>query len=192
MPAPPPPSLSKNNAKCTLRQNLANVRAPRDHFVLCFDRDGGGAGILSGVCGPTIPVKNLYQVHIVAKYEIMRGPPAITLYCILTGMAGGLAYCLVASVAHLASVLVPSGCPSNGDPWLCRDSGATYVVGGRVGVSETACGRGGCLDPSPYPLPWTWTGPVASGQSVQDGPRWLQEGLRESKIASKMAQDSAS
>ena len=91
------------------------------------------------MCGPTIPVKNLYQVHTVAKYEIMRGPPAITLYCILTGMAGGLAYCLVASVAHLASVLVPSGCPSNGDPLLCRHSGGTYVVGGRVGVSETAC-----------------------------------------------------
>ena len=45
----------------------------------------------------------------------------------------------VAGVAHLASVLVLNGCPSNGDPWLCRDSGATYVVGGRVGVSETAC-----------------------------------------------------
>ena len=57
-----------------------------------------------------------------------------------------------------------------------------------MGVSETACGRGGSLDPSPYPLPWVWTGGGASGQSVQDGPRWLQEGLREPKMASKMAQ----
>ena len=38
-----------------------------------------------------------------------------------------------------------------------------YVLGGRVGVSETACGRGGCLDPSPYPVPWTWTGRFARG-----------------------------
>ena len=29
--------------------------------------------------------------------------------------------------------------------------------------------------PCPYPLPWTWTGGAASGQSVQDGPRQLQE-----------------
>ena len=63
------------------------------------------------------------------------------------------------------------------------------MLGGRVGVSETACGRGGKLDPSPYPLPWAWTGPVARGWSVQDGPGWLQEGLREPKMASKMAQD---
>ena len=60
-----------------------------------------------------------------------------------------------------------------------------------MGVSETACGRGGKLDPSPYPLPWTWTGGFARGWSVQDGPRWLQEGLREPKMASKMAQDSS-
>ena len=65
------------------------------------------------------------------------------------------------------------------------------MLGGRVGVSETACGRGGKLDPSPYPLPWTWTGRFASGQSVQDGPRWLQEGLGEPKMASKIAQDSS-
>ena len=44
--------------------------------------------------------------------------------------------------------------------------------------------------PPPYPLPWTWTGPVATHWSVQDGPRWLQEGLREPKMASKIAQDS--
>ena len=60
-----------------------------------------------------------------------------------------------------------------------------------MGVSETACGRGGKLDPSPYPLPWTWRGPVAGRWSAQDGPRWLQEGLREPKMASKMAQDSS-
>ena len=60
-----------------------------------------------------------------------------------------------------------------------------------MGVSETACRRGGGLDPSPYPLPWTWTGGFATSWSVQDGPRWLQEGLRCSKMASKMAQDSA-
>ena len=32
--------------------------------------------------------------------------------------------------------------------------------------------------PPPYPLPWTWTGGAASGQSAQDGskmaPRWPQ------------------
>ena len=59
-----------------------------------------------------------------------------------------------------------------------------------MGVSETACGRGGKLDPSPYPLPWTWTGRFAGSWSVQDGPRRLQEGLREPKMTSKMPQDS--
>ena len=69
-------------------------------------------------------------------------------------------------------------------------SGVTYVLGGRVGVSETACGRGGYLDPSPYPLPWPWKGRFAGRWGVQDGPRWLREGLREPKMASKIAQDS--
>ena len=64
------------------------------------------------------------------------------------------------------------------------------MLGGRVGVSGTPCGRGRCLDPSPYPLPWTWRGPVAGRWSAQDGPRWLQEGLRALKMASKIAQDS--
>ena len=49
--------------------------------------------------------------------------------------------------------------------------------------------RGGVY-PSPYPLPWTWRGPVAGRWSAQDGPRWLQEGLRALKMASKIAQDS--
>jgi len=49
--------------------------------------------------------------------------------------------------------------------------------------------RGGVY-PSPYPLPWTWTGGAAGRWSAQDGPRWLQEGLREPKMASKIAQDS--
>ena len=35
-----------------------------------------------------------------------------------------------------------------------------------MGVSETACGRGGSLDPSPYPLPWTWTEGVARCQTA--------------------------
>ena len=48
--------------------------------------------------------------------------------------------------------------------------------------------RGGVY-PSPYPLPWTWRGPVAGRWSAQDGPRWLQEGLRALKMASKIAQD---
>ena len=30
--------------------------------------------------------------------------------------------------------------------------------------------------PPPNPLPWTWTGGAATDWSVQDGPRWLQEG----------------
>ena len=59
-----------------------------------------------------------------------------------------------------------------------------------MGVSETACGRGGKLDPSPYPLPWAWTGGAATRWGVQDGLRWLQEGLSEPKMTSKMAQDS--
>ena len=59
-----------------------------------------------------------------------------------------------------------------------------------MGVSGTPCEQRGCLDPSPYPLPWTWRGPVAGRWSAQDGPRWLQEGLREPKMASKIAQDS--
>ena len=42
---------------------------------------------------------------------------------------------------------------------------------------------------SPYPRPWTWRGGFASGQTAQDGPRWLQEGLRALKMASKIAQD---
>ena len=46
-----------------------------------------------------------------------------------------------------------------------------------------ARGRGLPL-PLPPPLGLGWGG--QSGQSVQDGPRWLQEGLREPKMASKM------
>ena len=42
----------------------------------------------------------------------------------------------------------------------------------------------------PYPLPWTWTGGAAGRQSAQDGLDWLQAGLSEPKMASKMAQDS--
>ena len=57
-----------------------------------------------------------------------------------------------------------------------------------MGTSEKACGRGGCLDPSLYPLPWAWTGGAARGWSAQDCPRWLQEGLRELKMASKIGQ----
>ena len=48
--------------------------------------------------------------------------------------------------------------------------------------------RGGVC-PYPCPLPWAWTGGAAGRWSVQDGPRWLQEGLREPKMISKMAQD---
>ena len=59
-----------------------------------------------------------------------------------------------------------------------------------MGVSGTPCEQRGCLDPSPYPLPWTWTGPLAGRQSAQDGPGRLQEGSREAKMASKIAQDS--
>ena len=35
------------------------------------------------------------------------------------------------------------------------------------------------------------TGGAAGRQGAQDGPRWLQEGLRELKMASKIAQDSS-
>ena len=49
---------------------------------------------------------------------------------------------------------------------------------------------GGGVYPSPYPLPWTWTEGAARGWSAQDGPRWLQEGLQCSKMASKMGQGS--
>ena len=48
--------------------------------------------------------------------------------------------------------------------------------------------RGGVY-PSPYPLPWTWRGGFARCQTVLFGPRWLPEGLRALKMASKMAQD---
>ena len=67
-----------------------------------------------------------------------------------------------------------------------------YVCVGRAGGSERDgfCGRGGGLDPSPYPLPWTWTGRFATRWSAQDGPRRLQERLGEPKMSSKMAQDS--
>ena len=44
---------------------------------------------------------------------------------------------------------------------------------------------------SPSPPPWVWTGSPARCQRVLFGPRWLQEGLRERKMASKMAQDSS-
>ena len=59
-----------------------------------------------------------------------------------------------------------------------------------MGGSGTPCEQRGCLAPSPYPHPWTWRGPVAGRWSAQDGPRWLQEGLRALKMASKIAQDS--
>ena len=42
----------------------------------------------------------------------------------------------------------------------------------------------------PYPLSWTWTGRFARCEGVLFGSRWLQEGLREPKMTSKMAQDS--
>ena len=46
----------------------------------------------------------------------------------------------------------------------------------------------GRVYPSPYPIPWTWRGPVARCQSVFFGPRRLQEGLRALSMASKIAQ----
>ena len=42
--------------------------------------------------------------------------------------------------------------------------------------------------PPPTPSPGPGRGGAASGQSVQDGPRWLQEGLRDPKTTSKTAQ----
>ena len=65
-----------------------------------------------------------------------------------------------------------------------------YLYVGRAGGSERDGLRAGCLDPSPYPLPWAWTAGFATRWSVQDGLRWLQEGLSEPKMTSKMAQDS--
>ena len=57
--------------------------------------------------------------------------------------------------------------PSSGPPKAGRETwgawGPLGVWGGGGGVSETACGRGGKLDPSPYPLPWAWTGGAATG-----------------------------
>ena len=41
------------------------------------------------------------------------------------------------------------------------------------------------------PSPWVCTGRPASRQRVQDGQIWLRRSLREPKIASRMAQDSA-
>ena len=47
-----------------------------------------------------------------------------------------------------------------------------------------------CSGGLPPPPPCVWTGFPAMCQRVLFGPRWLQEGLRERKMASKMAQDS--
>ena len=44
--------------------------------------------------------------------------------------------------------------------------------------------------PPPTPSPGPWREGFAGRWSAQDGPRWLQEGLREPKMASKIAQDS--
>ena len=85
----------------------------------CGARGASGAQGVPGTLGPLGR-----QRHLVRAERVARVPH-------------------LASVAHLSSVLVPSGCPSNGDPWLCQDSGATYAVGWRLGVTETACGRGG-------------------------------------------------
>ena len=41
------------------------------------------------------------------------------------------------------------------------------------------------------PPPWVWTGSPTRCQNVLLGPRWLQEGLGERKMASKMAQDTS-
>ena len=46
------------------------------------------------------------------------------------------------------------------------------------------------MTPPPTPSPGPGRGGGARRQIVQDGPRWLQEGLREPKMASKTAQDS--
>eukprot|EP00959_Pyramimonas_sp_CCMP1952_P320414 6705314-Pyramimonas_sp.AAC.1 len=56
-------------------------------------------------------------------------------------------------------------------------------MGGRGRMSDMTRAHLAC----PYPLPWTWTGRLAGRWSVQDGPRWLQEGLREPKMTSKLA-----
>ena len=47
---------------------------------------------------------------------------------------------------------------------------------------------GGGVYLSPYPLPWTWTGGAASHQTVLFLSRWLQEGVRCSRMAPKMPQ----
>ena len=44
--------------------------------------------------------------------------------------------------------------------------------------------------PPPTPSPWTWREGAARRWSAQDGLRWLQEGLKEPKMASKIVQDS--
>ena len=55
--------------------------------------------------------------------------------------------------------------------------------------------RGGKCTPSPYPpFPLAWKGVGGGGarwQSIPVGPRWLNEGLREPKVASKTAQDTS-
>ena len=144
------------------RGPLCARRAPgaggaRGALDACGARGASGAQGALGTLGPLGR-----QAHLVRAERVARVPH-------------------LASVARLSSVLVPSGCPSNGDPWLCRDSGATYVVGGRVGVSETACGRVGSLTPPPTPSPGPGRGgsrAVRASKMAPDGSKRAAESPR--------------
>ena len=79
----------------------------------------------------------------------------------------------------------------------CTSADVQSHIGSRQGCKpkrrRKAMLRNPASDPiSEYPSPLTWTRGFAGSWSVQDGPRRLQEGLREPKMTSKMAQDSAS
>ena len=73
-----------------------------------------------------------------------------------------------------------------GDRWS-SDVSLPSVKTSNTTPSSPARGRG---LPLPLPPPLGLGGGAARRSSVQDGPRWLQECLREPKISSKMAQDS--
>ena len=60
----------------------------------------------------------------------------------------------------------------------------------RWALEASRCPQNDPREPQPTPSPWAWRGGFAGSWSVCIGPRWRQEGPRELKMTSKIAQDS--
>ena len=92
----PPHHPCQNNNQNTHRGKiLGHVRGPRKHFVLFFDKDGGGSSVFACCAQGHHPCQKQIQNALRGRIWIMRGHPAITVKLFLTWTAGVLAYGLV-------------------------------------------------------------------------------------------------